>query len=332
MIGRREFITLLGGAAAAWPLAARAQQTDRVRRVGVLSNFAESDPEAQSMVDALHQTLQELGWVEGRNLRIDRRWAAGNPTRLQAFAKALVALQPDVIVGHVTPAVIALRKETSTIPIVFIQVSDPIGAGFIANLAHPGGSITGFTTYEPSMVGKWVEMLKEMAPRVSRLAFLFNPQTAPFVTRYYQGPLESSARSLGMQPSANPVQNASEIESAITALGREPAGGIIVMPDSFNIVHRERIIALAAQNKLPAISPYRFMVAEGGLMSYGIDLVDLFRRAAGYVDRILKGEKPGDLPVQAPTKYELVINLKTAKTLGLQIPDKLLVAADEVIE
>ena len=267
----------------------------------MLSNFAESDLEAQSMVEALHQTLQELGWVEGRNLRFDHRWAAGNSTRIQAFAKALVAPQPDVIVGHVTPAVAALQKETSTIPIVFIQVSDPIGAGFIANLAHPGGNITGFTTYEPTMVGKWVEMLKEMAPHVSRLAFLFNPQTAPFVTRYYQGPLESSARSLGIQASANPVHNGSEIESVITALAREPGVGLIVMPDSFNIVHRERIIALAAQNKLPAISPYQFMVAEGGLMSYGIDLVDLFRRAAAYVDRILKGEKPADLPVQAPT-------------------------------
>ena len=236
-MNRRNFITLLGGAAA-WPLAARAQQREQMRRVGVLSNFAESDLEAQSMVEALHQTLQELGWVEGRNLRFDHRWAAGNATRIQAFAKALVALQPDVIVGHVTPAVAALQKETSTIPIVFIQVSDPIGAGFIANLAHPGGNITGFTTYEPSMVGKWVEMLKEMAPRVSRLAFLFNPQTAPFVTRYYQGPLESSARSLGIQASANPVHNASEIESVITALAREPGVGLIVMPDSFNIVHR----------------------------------------------------------------------------------------------
>ena len=288
----REFVSLLGGAAAAWPLAARAQQGEWVRRVGVLSNFAESDLEAQSMVEALHQTLQELGWVEGRNLRFDHRWAAGNSTRIQAFAKALVALQPDVIVGHVTPAVAALQKETSTIPIVFIQVSDPIGAGFIANLAHPGGNITGFTTYEPTMVGKWVEMLKEMAPRVSRLAFLFNPQTAPLVTRYYQGPLESSARSLGS----------------------------------------ERIIALAAQHRLPAISSYQFMVAEGGLMSYGFDVVDHFRRAAGYLDRILKGEKPADLPVQAPTKFALVINLKTAKALGLDVPATLLARADEVIE
>jgi len=331
-IGRRELLAALGSAAAAWPLAARAQQPERMRRMGVLLNFAESDLEAQSMVEALHQTLQELGWVEGRNLRIDHRWAAGNSTRMQAFAKALIALQPDVIVGHGTPPVTVLQKETSTIPIVFIQVSDPIGAGFIANLAHPGGNITGFTTYESSMVGKWVELLKEMVPSVSRLAFLFNPETAPFVTRYYQGPLESSARSLGMQPSANPVHNASEIEGVIIALARQPGAGLIVMPDSFNIVHRERIIALAAQNRLPVISPFQVMVAEGGLMSYGVDQVDLFRRAAAYVDRILKGEKPADLPVQAPTKFALVINLKTAKALGLDVPPSLLARADEVIE
>ena len=277
----------------------------------MLSNFAESDLEAQSMVEALHQTLQELGWVEGRNLRFDHRWAAGNSTRIQAFRP------PKRNQHH----------------------SNRVHSGFRSNRRRlhrqPGPS--GWKHYrvhhfEPSMVGKWVEMLKEMAPRVSRLAFLFNPQTAPFVTRYYQGPLESSARSLGIQASANPVHNASEIESVITALAREPGVGLIVMPDSFNIVHRERIIALAAQNKLPAISPYQFMVAEGGLMSYGIDVVDLFRRAAAYIDRILKGEKPADLPVQAPTKFALVINLKTAKALGLTIPPTLLARADEVIE
>ena len=328
---RRAFITLLGGAVA-WPLAARAQQPERMRRVGVLSTFAESDPEAQSLVQALDRTLQELGWVEGRNLRIDRRWAAGNPGRIEGFAKLLIGLEPDVIVAHGTPAVIALRNETRSILIVFVQVTDPIGAGFIANLAHPGGNITGFTTYEPSMVGKWGEMLKEVAPQISRIAFLFNPDTAPYVIRYFQGPLETSARALGLQPNSSPVHNTSEIESAITALAREPGVGLIVMPGSFNIVHRERIIALAAQNKLPAISSYRFMVAEGGLMSYGIDLVDLFRRAAAYVDRILKGEKPADLPVQAPTKFALVINLKTAKALGLEVPPQLLARADEVIE
>jgi putative ABC transport system substrate-binding protein len=328
---RRSFITLLGGAAA-WPLAARAQQPDRMRRVGVLAGMGESDPEAQSTVEALDQTLQRFGWVEGRNLRIDRRWGAGNPGRIATFAKALIALEPDVIVAHGTPAVIALRKETGTIPIVFVQVTDPIDSGFIANLAHPGGNMTGFTSQEPSMVGKWVEMLKEMAPRISRVAFLFNPETAPYIVRSYQGPLESSARSLGILPSASPVHNPSEIESAITALAREPGGGLVVTPDAFNIVHRERIIALATQNKLPAISPYRFMVAEGLLMSYGLDMVDLFRRAAAYVDRILKGAKPTDLPVQAPVKFVMAINLKATKSLGLTVPQILLVAADEVIE
>jgi len=329
---RREFITLIGGAAVVWPLAARAQQADQVRRVSVLSNISESDPEAQSMVAALHEGLRELGWVGGRNLQIDHRWAAGNPERTAAFAKELVALKPEVIVAHTTPSVIALRKQTDTIPIVFVQVSDPIGAGFITNLARPGGNITGFTNFESSMVGKWVEMLKEMAPRISRVAFLFNPQTAPYVTRYYQGPLETSARSLGLQPSAIPVHDASEMESAIVAFGREPGGGFIVMPDSFNIVHRSRIMTLAAQHRLPTISPYRFAVEEGGLMSYGVEQIDLFRRAASYVDRLLKGTKPAELPVQAPTKFELVINLKTAKTLGLTVSQTLLARADQVIE
>jgi len=331
-MNRREFVTLLG-VTAAWSLAARAQQTgERMRRIGVLSTFAESDPEAQSLVEALDQTLQELGWVEGRNLRIDRRWAAGNPGRIEGFVKTLIELEPDVFVAHGTPAVSALQKQTRNIPIVFVQVTDPIGAGFITNLAHPGGNITGFTTYEPSMVGKWGEMLKEMAPAISRIAFLFNPETAPYVMRYFQGPLETSARSLGLQPSSSPVHNTSKIESAITALARAPGGGLIMMPDTFNIVHRERIIALARQNKLPAISPYRFVVAEGGLISYGLDLIDLFRRTGGYVDRILRGAKPAELPVQAPTKYETTINLKTAKALGLAVPDKLLATADEVIE
>ena len=331
-MNRREFVTLLG-VTAAWSLAARAQQTgERMRRIGVLSTFAESDPEAQSLVEALDQTLQELGWVEGRNLRIDRRWAAGNPGRIEGFVKTLIELEPDVFVAHGTPAVSALQKQTRNIPIVFVQVTDPIGAGFITNLAHPGGNITGFTTYEPSMVGKWGEMLKEMAPAISRIAFLFNPETAPYVMRYFQGPLETSARSLGLQPSSSPVHNTSEIESAITALARAPGGGLIMMPDTFNIVHRERIIALARQNKLPAISPYRFVVAEGGLISYGLDLIDLFRRTGGYVDRILRGAKPAELPVQAPTKYETTINLKTAKALGLTVPDKPLATADEVIE
>jgi len=329
---RREFMTLLGGAAAAWPLAAGAQQGERVRRIGVLSTFAESDAEAQSLVGVFDQRLQEFGWVEGRNLRIDRRWAAGDLGRLDGFVKLLIALEPDIIVAHGTPAVRALRKQTRSIPIVFVQVTDPLGSGFVASYAQPGGNITGFTTYEPSMVGKWAEMLKEIAPHISRVAFLFNPETAPYVIRYFQGPLETSARSLGMQPSSSPVRKTSEIESAITALARAPGGGLVMMPDTFNIVHREQIIALAGRSKLPAISPYRFVVAEGGLISYGLDLVDLFRQTGSYVDRILRGAKPAELPVQAPTKFQTVLNLKTARALGLTVPPSFLVVADEVIE
>jgi putative ABC transport system substrate-binding protein len=328
---RRDFVATLG-AAIVWPLAAQAQQPDRMRRLGLLANIAESDPEAQAMVGALQQGLQELGWVEGRSLRIDRRWGAGSPGRVEVLAKELVGLQPEVIVGYTTPAVLALRKETSSIPVVFVQISDPIGTGFVTNMAHPGGNITGFTNFESSMAGKWAEMLKEIAPGTSRVAFLFNPETAPYVRRYYLGPFEAAVRSLGMQPWTTAVHDAREIESGITTFAREPGGGLVVMPDSFNIVHRDRIVTLAAQYRLPAISPYRFTVRDGGLLSYGVDQVDLFRRAATYVDRILKGEKPADLPVQAPIKFELVINLKTAKALGLAIPDKLLALADEVIE
>ena len=265
-------------------------------------------------------------------LRVDHRWAVGNPERATAFAKELVALKPEVIVGHTTPSVIALRKQTGTIPIVFVQISDPIGSGFITNLARPDGNLTGFTNFESSMVGKWVELLKEIAPGVERVAFLFNPQTAPYVTRYYQGPLETSARSLGLQPSASAVHDASEMESAVIAFSREPGGGLIVMPDSFNIVHRNQIIALATLHRLPIISPYRFMAEEGGLMSYGVEPVELFRRAAAYVDRILKGAKPAELPVQAPTKFELVINLKAAKAIGFTVPSQLLARSDQLIE
>jgi putative ABC transport system substrate-binding protein len=328
---RREFIKFLSGAAT-WPLAASAQQADQLRRVGVLSNIGESDLEAQSMVTALHEELRKLGWINGRNLQVDHRWAAGNPERATALAKELVALKPEVLIAHTTPSVIALQKQTDTIPIVFVQISDPIGGGFITNLARPEGNITGFTNFESSMVGKWVEMLKEMAPGVSRIAFLFNPQTAPYVTRYYQRSLETSARSLGLQPVASPVHDAREIESAMVTLGREPGGGLIVLPDSFNIVHRDQIIALAAQHRLPIISPYRFMVQEGALMAYGVEPVELFRRAAAYVDRLLKGSKPAELPVQAPTKFELVINLKAAKALGLIVPNTLFARADQVVE
>jgi putative ABC transport system substrate-binding protein len=329
---RRDFITVLSGAAVVWPLAARARQAAVVRRVGMLSSLAESDAEAQALVATLHQALAELGWVDGSNLSIDHRWAAGDPHRLATFAKELLGLQPDVLIGHTTPSVIVLRKETDTIPIVFVQISDPIGTGFITNLARPGGNITGFTNFESSMGGKWVEILKEIAPGVTRVALLFNPETAPYVTRYYQGPFEAAAPLFAVQPSVNPVHNDLEVESAMTALGREPGSGLIVMPDGFNIVHRERIIALASRYKLPVIYPYRFAVTEGGLLSYGTDVPDLFRRAASYVDRILRGTKPAELPVQAPVKFELVINLKTAKALGLTVPMRLQAGADEVIE
>jgi putative tryptophan/tyrosine transport system substrate-binding protein len=326
---RREFITLLGGLAA-WPLVAHAQP-ERMRRLGVLSNMGESDSEAQAYVAALRQGLQVLGWAEGRNLRIDRRWATGIPGRLQTLANELVGLQPDVLVAHTTLPTIALKKETQTIPIVFVQVTDPIGTGFIANLAHPGGNITGFTSFESSMSGKWVEMLKEIAPSVVRVGLIFNPETAPYVTRYFQQPFEAAARSFAAQPIINPVRNELEIESAMAALGREPGGGLVVMPDSFNQVHHARFISMAARYSLPTIYPWKYTVAEGGLLSYGDDQADLFRRAAAYVDRILKGMKPFELPVQAPTKFELSVNLKTAKALGLTIPPTLLATADEVI-
>jgi putative ABC transport system substrate-binding protein len=322
----------MGSAVVAWPLAGRAQQRERVRRIGVLSSASESDPDQQAMMAAFRRSLRDLDWIDGRNLQIDRRWAAGHAAQFASFAKELIALQPDVLLAYGTPALSALRKETASLPIVFVQVSDPIGAGFITNLAHPGGNITGFTNFESSMAGKWVETLKEIAPDVIRVALLFNPQTAPYVPRYYQGPLETAARSFGIEPRANPVQDARQLENTVVALAREPNSGLIAMPDSFNIIHRGRIIELAAIHKLPAIYPYWFAVREGGLISYGNDQVDLFRRAAGYIDRILKGEKPADLPVQAPTKFELVINLKTAKTLGLAVPPTLLALADEVVE
>ena len=329
-IGRRELLAALGGAAVAWPLAARAQQG--VRRVAVLSSIGESDQEAQLMVAGLHDGLQALGWVNGRNLRIDHRWAAGSSDRVAALAKELVALSPDVIVAHTTPSGLALQRATDTIPIVFVQVSDPEGSGLVANIAHPGANITGFTSFEASMAGKWLEMLREMAPGIARAAILFNPDTASYVGRYYQAPFQAAASALGVTALTYPVRNARELEGMIGELAGAAGAALIVMPDSFNIVHRDRIIELTERYRIPSISPYRFAVKEGSLMSYGIDFVDLFRRTAVYVDRILKGTKPGELPVQAPTKFELVINLHTAKTLGLTVSPTLLARADEVIE
>jgi putative ABC transport system substrate-binding protein len=333
---RRDFITLLGGAAAAsaasWPLAARAQQPSQVRRIGMLIGYTENDPETQARLAAFRQGLDHLGWTEGRNVRIDYRFAPAGPDQAQRFAKELLALRPDILVGNSTPATAALLRETRTIPVVFVGVSDPLGSGFVASIARPGGTTTGFTNFEPSLIGKWLELLKQVAPGIVRAAVIFNPKTAPGEGSFFMGPFEPIARSFKVEPIAARVSDPAEIESAVTAVGREPGGSLIVMPDAFTTVHRQLIILLAARHALPAIYPYRYQAVDGGLMSYGVDTVDLLRRAAPYVDRILKGEKPADLPVQAPTKFELVVNLRTAKALGLTMPSTILALADEVIE
>jgi putative ABC transport system substrate-binding protein len=328
---RREFITLLCGAAAAWPLTARAQQPDRMRRIGVLMGFPESDSQAQSFIAAFQNGLQKLGWTDGRNVRIDTRWAAFDAESRQRFAKELIALQPDLILSHTTPTTAALLQQTRTIPIIFATVTDPIGSGFVASLSRPGGNVTGFTLVEPTMAAKWVELLKEIAPRVNWIAMLFNPATATYAD-YFLKPFKAAAASFAVAAIAAPAHDTSELESVIAAQAREPNGGLIVMPDSFTDAHRVEITSLVARYGLPAIYAYRFFTERGGLLSYGADLRDNFRRAADYVDRVLKGEKPADLPVQAPTKFELTINLKTAKVLGLTVPPSLLGLADEVIE
>jgi putative ABC transport system substrate-binding protein len=328
---RREFITLVGSAAV-WPLAAHAQQGERMRRVGVLMGISASDPDYQRYVSAFTQELQNLGWRDGNNLHLEYRFAVGEAGFAQAFAKELVEQHPDVIVAHTTPIVTALMRETHTIPIVFISVADPVGGGFVRSFAAPGGNITGFTNIESSMSGKWLELLKEMSPQLKRVAAIFNPDTAPTGGQFFLRPFEAVAASLAIEPIASPVRNVAEIETAIATLVREPGAGLIVMPDVFGTVHREPIVALAAKYRLPAVYPFRFFATTGGLMSYGVDVVDMWRRAAPYVNRIIRGEKPADLPIQAPTKFQLVLNLKTAKTLGLTIPPTLIALADEVIE
>jgi putative tryptophan/tyrosine transport system substrate-binding protein len=326
---RREFMTVLGGAAIGWPRAARAQG-ERMRRIGVLMGIAESDPARQSFVTAFTEALQELGWSSGRNIHIEYRWGAGDAERIRDFARELVEMQLDLIVGHTTPVVAALKAQTRTIPIVFTQVSDPVGSGFIDGFAKPGGNITGFTNLESSMGSKLEELLKEVAPTITRVAVMFNPDTAPDHGTYFLRPVEAAAPSLHVEVIPAPVHNDAEIESAITTL--VPGTGLIVMPDIFILAHREQILALADRHRLPAAYAYRLFAASGGLLSYGTDLTDLFRRAPRYVDRILTGTKPAELPVQQPTKFELVINLKTAKTLGLNVPLSLQAGADEVIE
>jgi ABC-type uncharacterized transport system substrate-binding protein len=329
---RREFITLLGGAAAAWPRNLMAQRPDRVRRIGVLMELAASDAQARSNVAALQRTLRELGWLEGSNLGIDYRWAPDDAVLVWKFAKELVELRPDVIVAHSSPVVATLLGQTRNIPIVFVSISDPIGEGFVASFARPGGNVTGFTNFESSMTGKWVELLKDIAPELTRVSFVFNPQTAAGGGSYFLRPIDAAASTLKVKATMALVHDDDEIEAAFAALAREPGAGVILLPDIFTTAHHQLVIALAARYRVPSVYSYRFMVERGGLISYGVDINNLFERAATYVDRILKGAKPSDLPVQAPTKFELVINQKTAKALGLPVPDTLLARADEVIE
>jgi ABC-type uncharacterized transport system substrate-binding protein len=331
-VQRREFITLLCGVVAAWPPAVHAQQPERMRVIGVLMGYAESDSEAQAQIAAFRDGLQRLGWMEGRNTRIDTRWA--KPTdaaAMQRFAKELVALQPEVILASTTPTTTALLQQTRSIPIVFATVGDPIGSGFVASFPRPGGNVTGFVTIEGSMGGKWLELLKEIAPRVNRVAFLLNPTTATYAESYLNA-FEAAAASVAVESIVAPVHDRSEFDAVIAAQAREPNSGLIVLADAFTVTHRVEITSLAARYRLPAIYPFRLFAEVGGLLSYGVDLTDNFRRAATYVDRILKGEKPSELPVQAPVKFELVINLKTAKALGLDVPSFLQQRADEVIE
>ena len=314
-----------------WPLAVRAQQSARMRLIGVLMGYAENDRTAQSELAAFWAALAKLGWAEGKNLRIELRWSAGDADRIRALAKELVDLRPDSILGQTTPVTGALARETRSIPIVFVAVSDPIASGFAASLAHPGGNVTGFAENESAMGGKWVELLKEIAPRTVRMALLFNPGTPPPL-KVYMPSIQAAASSFAIQAIAAPVHASDEIEGIIATQARDPGGGLIVMPNAFNVVNRELIIALAARYGVPAIYFNRFFTDSGGLISYGADRPEQVRQAAGYIDRILKGAKPADLPIQQPTKFEFIINAKTAKELGLDVPLHLQRSADEVIE
>jgi putative ABC transport system substrate-binding protein len=329
---RREFITVLGGAAVVWPLAVRAQQPHRLRRVGVLMAHPEADPEFQTYLGAFRDGLATRGWTEGRNIRIDTRWGAlDDSDSRRRSAQELLALEPDLLLTQNTPPTATTLQLTRAIPVIFVIVTDPVGSGFVQSLARPGGNATGFTIMEPTMAGKWLEFLKEIAPQIRRVAFLFNPATAPYV-EYYLGPFKAAAGSFGLEPVITPVNNESEFESIFAAQARVPDSGLILIPDGFLNVHRVKITTLAARYRLPAVYPWRFFPDVGGLLSYGADQRDEFRLAATYADRILKGENPSNLPVQAPVKFELVINLKTAKALGLDVSPHLQQLADDVIE
>jgi putative ABC transport system substrate-binding protein len=327
-VKRRQFIAGLGSAAAL-PLAARAQQGDRVRRIGVLMASDENNP-VKRRVSVFTQALADLGWIVGGNLRMDLRWGGSDPNRIRASAQELVGLQPDIIVTNALPTTVALQRETQTIPILFVNLSDPVASGIVARLDRPSGNITGFAMFEATLGGKWLELLSEIAPGLKRAAVMFNPDVFPVST--FLPSFEAAAHSLKVVPITVPVHSDAEIETAINAVGREPGGGLVVMPDIFTTAYRAPIISAAARNNVPAVFNFSASAREGGLLSYGPDQVDNFRRAATYVDRILRGAKPGDLPVQFPTKFEMAVNLKTAKALGLTVPQSILLRADEVIE
>jgi putative tryptophan/tyrosine transport system substrate-binding protein len=327
---RREFITLLGGAAVAWPVAARGQQPGAMPRIGLLSVFAESDPEGQALIRELIQRLQELGWVNGRNVQIDFRFSDADATPTSILATELIELRPDVVLAAGALAATALRQQTLSIPIVFVQVVDPVSTGFVTNLARPEGNITGFTNFEFSVGGKWLQLLKECAPSVDRIAVVFDPANPTWAA--YLRTIEAAAPSFGVRLIPAGVRDAAEITQRLATFARDPNGALVVLPSPVTVRHRETIIVAAAQHRLPTIYPYRFFTVDGGLMSYSSDVLDQYRRAASYVDRILRGAKVAELPVQQPIKYELTINVKTVKTLGLTIPDSLLARADEVIE
>jgi putative tryptophan/tyrosine transport system substrate-binding protein len=330
-VRRREFITLVGSAAMARPLAARAQQGEGVRRIGVLMARKADDAQGQKQFAALRQGLTERGWSEGKTLHIETRWSVADAPEALIFAQELVASKPEVLVANGTPSLVAMRQATSTIPVVFVSVADPLGQGFVPSLARPGGNITGFSAEEASMGGKWLELLKELAPRLARIAIIYNPETAPYAPMFFPA-MQAAAPRMAVALSISPVHSPADIERVVVGIGREPGGGLIVVPDSFIFGQRRQLTALARQHGLPAIYPLEIFIPEGGLIAYGIERVDIFHRAADYVDRILRGTSPTELPVQQPTKFELAINLKTAKSLGLSVPPSMLLSADEVIE